>query len=313
MSNGAGAALAAKITARLGRETNNFLGICVAVLATMLLIAVSGTGKHIACQLDPFVVTFIRSSLAVLLMAPVYFRLGFRRLRTARPGLHIFRSFIMAMAVLWWFWALPRVPLDLVTAVGFTSQLFAILGAVLFLGEASRGYRWGGLAVGFVGALIIIRPGAAGMDVAVLVLVGTALMFSAARLYGKVLAAVDRPDVIVLWQMVGITVFTFPVALFVWQWPTLEQWGWLVLLAFLTLLNNYAGAWAIRLADIGAVEPVSFLRLVWAALVGFAIFSEVPNLFTITGGVIVMAATIYIARRERQEGKANAVAELEPD
>lgn len=295
---------AAQLISRLQQESGNFIGICFAVAATFLLIAVSAVGKHIAQELHPFIATFIRSLMGVLLIVPWYLRSGLSGLRTAQPLLTVGRGFIFSLAIIAWFWSLPRVSLDLVTALGFSAQLFSILGAVLFLGEASRRYRWAGLAVGFAGAIVIIRPGFAELSLGVWAVLASAVLFSITRVTGKILVRTDTPSSLVVWQMGLVAVFSLPFALFVWQWPTLEQWLWLVLLAVLTVINNLAGAWAIRFADIGAIEPVSFLRLVWAALVGFVVFAEVPNLFTILGGVIVMGSVIYIARRERQEGRA---------
>lgn len=289
---------------RVGLLSRPFLGVCAAVLATLLLTAVTTVGKHVSTDLHPFIATTIRSFVGVLIIVPWYLRGGLGQLRTARPIFTLLRGFVFALAILIWFWSLPRVPIDLVMALGFTSMLFAILGAVLFLGEASKTYRWIGLFFGLVGGLIILRPGFVPLTAGVIAVLVSALLFAATRVMGKFLVRTDSPAALVVWQMGAVAVFSIPFAYYVWQWPTGVQWFWLVVLGLLTVLNNLAGAWAIRLADMGTIEPVGFLRLIWAALAGFVVFADVPDWFTIGGGVVVMASVLYIARNDRREGRA---------
>ena len=213
---------------RLRNESGNFIGICFAVLSTILLIAVSAVGKHIAQDVHPFVVTCVRSVIGVLMIVPWYLRSGISRLGTGQPVLTLTRGFVFSLAIIAWFWALARVPLDLVTALGFSSQLFAILGAVLFLGEPSRRYRWIGLAAGFVGAIIIIRPGFAPLSLGVFALLLSAVLFACTKVTGKILVRTDTPAAIVVWQMGLVAVFSLPFALFVWHWPTPELWWWII-------------------------------------------------------------------------------------
>ena len=113
-----------------------------------------------------------------------------------------------------------------------------------------------------------------------------------------------------MWQAIWAVLFTLPFALWVWAVPNWSQALWLFAIAAFAVGSHYTMAWALRLADVGAVEPTTFMRLVWGAMLGLVFFGEVPNLFTIAGGLVVLGAILYIARRERREGKAKMAAGL---
>ena len=116
----------------------------------------------------------------------------------------------------------------------------------------------------------------------------------------------DNPETVVVWQAIWPTILTLPLAVFAWSMPNMIQFAWLVVLALLTIVSHYSLAWALRLADVGAVEPTTFTRLIWGSLLGYLFFDELPHLFTILGGIIVLGSIIYIAQRERREGRSMA-------
>lgn len=295
--------LAERIAARIGVEPGNFIGVCLAIVSGLFLMANGAVGKHLGAELHPFVITFFRSVFIVAAMVPLFARHGLACLRPTRLPLHLVNAVIATAAVLLWFWALPRVPLDMVASIGFTSQLYAIVGAILFLGERSRAWRWAALGVGFIGAMIIVRPGFVEMTPGVIAVVATAVLFSTNRLMIKAIATFDNPETCVFWQAVFGIFMTLPFAIWAWQTPAAAQFPWLIAVAGLTLASHYTMAWALRLADVGAVEPTTFMRLIWGALLGLAFFGEVPNLYTVAGGIVVLGSILYIARRERREGK----------
>lgn len=288
---------------RIGVEPGNFLGVCLGVFAGLTLMANGAIGKHLGHEIDPFVIAFFRSVLVAVILIPWFARNGFERITPSNHRLQFLNGLVFTGAFVGWFWALPRVQLDLIAAIGFTSQLFAILGAIMFLGETSRAWRWGALGVGLVGAIVIIQPGYAELTPAVIVLLCTAILFSINRLIIKVVATRDNPETVVIWQAIWASVLTLPLALYFWVTPNLVQFGWLIGLAFLTIISHYALAWALRIADVVAVEPTTFMRLIWASLLGFIFFDDVPQWPTILGGAIVLGSIIYIARRERREGR----------
>ncbi len=289
--------------ARIGMEPGNFIGVCLGVFSGLTLMANGAIGKDLGQEIDPFVIAFFRSVLVAGLLIPWFARNGFERITPSNHRLQFLNGVVFTAAFAGWFWALPRVQLDLIAAIGFTSQLFAILGAILFFGEKSRVWRWGALCVGLIGALVIIQPGYAEMTPGIIVVIGTAILFSTNRLIIKVVATRDNPETVVIWQSVWASILTLPLAVYFWSTPNFAQICWLVGLAILTILSHYSMAWALRVADIVAVEPTTFMRLIWASLLGFIFFGEVPQLPTILGGLIVLGSIIYIARRERRDGR----------
>ena len=295
--------LVKKITDRIGVEPGNFIGICLAIFSGLALMANGAVAKQLGGELHPFVIVFFRSVLMAAIMVPLFARKGYAQIKPQGHGLMMINGLIFTLATLGWFWALPRVPLDFVAAIGFTSQLYAIMGAILFLGEKSHPWRWAALAVGFMGAMIIIRPGFLEMSAGVIVTIITAILYSTNRILIKIIATRDDPAVSVVWQAIWASVFSLPAALLVWTLPTPAQGFWILAISVFAILSHYSLAWALRLADIGAVEPTVFMRLVWGAILGYIFFNETPHAFTILGSVIVLGSIIYIAQRERRDGR----------
>lgn len=298
---------------RFTGESDNVKAVILTLMAGLSLTLIGAVGKKLGQTLHPFEISFVRSLLILVLMAPWFFRGGgliggLRSLKTSRPILMGLTGISFAAAIFLWFWALPGVPLDLVIALGFTTQLFSMFGAVLFLGEPSRLWRWGAMAVGLAGGLIIIRPGYAPISMGVIALLGCYLLFAANRLLIKVLTRTDRPNSIVIWFAIVSAIFSFPFALSVWQTPTLEQAIWLVVLSCLTTINHLTMTWAVRFGDIAVIEPVNLTRLLWAALIGFVVFGDIPEVFTLIGGAVLAGTVIYITRRERRDARERVVA-----
>ncbi len=285
----------------MGGHSNSLIGIALALLSAFLLTINGAIGKQLGQELHPFYITFIRAFVMVLFLTPWIFRKGLQGIKTTRPGLQFINGVFFAVALFGWFWALPRIPLDLVTSVGFTAQTFAVLGAILFLGEKSEPWRWGALAVGLIGALIIVRPGVDGISAGILASLFSALCFAVAKLLVKIITRTDPPESVVFWQALWVAVIAFPVALYYWEVPNWEQSAWIIALSVVTIMNHFTITWAIKLADIGVIEPIGFTRLIWAALVGFLLFDDIPNAFTLLGGAVVLSSVVYIARRERSE------------
>ena len=286
---------------RVLEEPANVRGILLAVLNGVLLSAVAAIGKQVSADLPPFEVAFLRALLVLIMMWPLLMRIGWQQLRPHRVGIHIIRSAVGAIAVLLWFWALPRVPLADLIALEFTSPLFVLAAAILFLGEKSFLWRWGALIVGFAGSMIILRPGLAEVSLGHLAVLGSAVFFAANRIFAKLLLRTNTATTCVAVRAVLITLFMIPPAIWVWRWPTTIEWGWLLVISVFSVVNQFTATWAIKLADLGAIEPVNFLRLVWGAVIGIVFFAEVPSIFTLVGGTVMISSVVYVTQRERRE------------
>lgn len=274
-------------------------GIILAVVNGLLLSAIAAIGKEVTTDLPPFQVAFIRSVLILIFLAPWFHRIGWREIRPNRLGIHLIRGIASATAVLLWFWALPRVPLADLIALEFTSPLFVIIAAILFLGEKAVAWRIGALVVGFAGAMFIVRPGFTDISIGVLAVLVAAVFFATNRVLAKLLLRTNTATTCIAVRAGLITLFMLPPALWVWQEPTSAQWGWMLLLGVFSVFNQFTATWAIKLADLGTIEPFNFLRLVWSALIGVAIFAEPVSYLTLVGGAIMIGSVVYVTHRER--------------
>lgn len=268
----------------------------------VLFIVLNTTMKWLAHDLDPWLVGFLRYVMGVLVILPPALRLGLRALWPRAPRLQLMRGLFHAGGMTLWFAALPMVSMAELTAIGFTGPLFICVGAVLFLKERMTGARWAAVIVGFSGVLLVVSPwkgaGFSGVSFGILLMLTSAPVFAGSFLIAKALTRFDRPDVVVLWQHIWVSLLLLPVAIVYWAMPSPAQWGLLVVCGVLGAAGHYCMTRAFRVADISAVQSVKFLELVWASITGFIIFGTLPGFWTVVGGAIIFASTLWLARRE---------------
>jgi len=268
----------------------------------VLFIVLNTTMKWLAHDLDPWLVGFLRYLMGVLVILPPALRLGLRELWPRAPKLQFARGLFHAGGMTLWFAALPMVSMAELTAIGFTGPLFICVGAVLFLKERMTGARWAAVIVGFTGVLLVVSPwkgaGFSGVSFGVLLMLTSAPVFASSFLIAKALTRFDRPDVVVLWQHLWVSLLLLPVAIAYWTMPSAAQWGLLIICGVLGAAGHYCMTRAFRVADISAVQSVKFLELVWASITGFIVFGTVPGFWTVVGGAIIFASTLWLARRE---------------
>ncbi len=269
-----------------------------AIGSAFLFTASHAVVRYIGSSMHPFEVAFFSTLFSALFYVPILLREGIGLMRTTKIRVHIVRSFFNAGALVGWYIALPITLFADATALALAGPLFSTLGGVLFLGERMRLRRWSALGVGAVGALIIIQPGFAAFSIGFMFVLLSAVSGSAARLLAKYLTRWDSPLTCSAYVAILQTPITFALALTVWRAPTLRELAWLAGVGVFVALAQVALLQAYRMADIGAMEPLSFTRLIWAALIGLFVFSQVPVLTTWLGGAFIVAASTYIARRE---------------
>lgn len=272
------------------------------VASGALFTVLNAIMKKLAHELDPWLVGFLRYLLGAVVMLPPALRLGLGALWSKAPRLQFLRGMFHAGGIMLWFAALPFVTLAELTAIGFSGPIFICLGAVLFLRERMSGERWAAVLVGFLGVLLVVKPweggGFAGISFGMLLMLASAPVFAGSFLVAKVLTRHDRPDVIVLWQHLWVSVLLLPFALAWWTPPNAGQWLLLAICGVLGASGHYCMTRSFRVADITAVQSVRFLELVWAGLLGFAMFATVPGVWTVAGGLVILVSTVWLARRE---------------
>ncbi|BBK31448.1 drug/metabolite transporter (DMT)-like permease [Stella humosa] len=268
------------------------------LVATVAFMLMQAGIRHMTGELHPFVVAFFRTSFGLVVLAPWVLRMGSRAWKSTKPSVHLFRGTINTVSMLCNFVALSITPLAQVTALSFTAPLFATLGAILFLGERVRLRRWLAIGAGFLGALVILRPGLVEVGTGPLLALTSSALWAMAMLIIKVQSRTDSSITITLYMALVMSPLALLAALPFWTWPS--AWQFLILFGISTLgtIGQVALAQSFREADTTVVLPFDFLKLIWATALGFTLFGEVPDLWTWVGGTVIFTSTVYIAWRE---------------
>jgi drug/metabolite transporter (DMT)-like permease len=287
------------VVQRLSQLPPTVRGLLWTTLAGAQFMLLNALMRLLAQQVDVFETQFLRYLAALLLMLPLAWRRGLANYRPKQVGGQFWRGAVHTAGLCLWFVALPHITLADTTAIGFTTPLFIMIGAYFVFREPMRWERWVATLVGFCGVLIVVGPklsGGAGLYN--LVMLASAPLFAASFLITKALTRTESNGVILLWQSLTISVFSLPMALVGWQWPSAWQWAGFALCGALGSLAHYCLTRSFRVADISATQSMKFLDLVWSALLGWALFADVPTQSTLIGGALICAATIWVARRE---------------
>jgi drug/metabolite transporter (DMT)-like permease len=275
-----------------------FLGIWWMLLTGLLFVGVTGVVRHLGTDMNPMQAVFIRYAFGIVLIAPVLLRLYASGNRPTRLGLHLLRGVAHGAAVMLWFFAMARIPIAQVTAIGFTTPIFTTIGAAIYLGEVLHARRITAVVVSFLGTLIILRPGSLDIELGALAQLAAAPLFACSFLIAKKLTETESSATIVAYMSVFVTIALLAPALLVWRTPTLTELGWLFVTAIFATAGHYTFTRAMQAVELTVLQPFSFLQLVWATLLGYYLFAEVPDVWTLTGGAIIIASVTYIAHRE---------------
>lgn len=299
------------------RASNVVVGGTWMLMACVLFAIMTGLVRHVSDSgMHPWEVAFFRNFFSLLVMAPWILNAGVAGLRTARLPLYTLRAFVGMISMLCWFWSVALMPITEATALGFTAPFFVTILAALILKEVVRLRRWTAVIVGFLGALVILRPGVSDLPLfgASVALVAAATQ-AASTIMIKTLSRTESPNAIVAYMTIYLTPMSLAPALFVWVTPTWEQLGWLFLVGFVGTGAHLCFTRALRAADASAIMPIDFARLVFVAIIGMVFFSQIPSVWTWIGAAVIFASGIYVIRREHiaaREGRAKHPPPIEP-
>ena len=261
--------------------------------------------RLLSTDLHVFLIVLFRALFGLVFLAPIAFKRGVVGMRTTRFHLYSIRGVTAYLSLVGYFYAATYIPLADISAIVFTRPVFACIAAILFLGELARGRRWVAIAIGFVGGLIVIRPGFAEMNIGVLFAVGAVAMTVCNTIFIKSLSFTDHPDNIAIYQGLCVAPIALVVALFFWQTPTLEQFAWLVAMGALGAATQRTLARSYHAADTTVVTVLDFLRLPIAALIGLLVFGEWPVIWVWVGGAVIVASSFLLTLREAKDKDVN--------
>lgn len=288
--------------------TNTLRGVWWMVFAALFFAAIGSCGRALAGRLGVFEIVVIQCALSTLLMVPWLLRNGRAKLRTRRYKAYGIRTVFALIAMASMFEAVKTLPVADATALLFTTGLFTVLLAAMALREPVGVKRWIALAVGFLGALIITRPGFAEFSWAMAVMMLCALTFAASNVLTRFLASTEDANAIVFYNYLLMGLLALPFALADWRMPALVDVPVLLILGVVTYLAQQSFTRSFVLAAPAIVMPAYYLQLPFAAVIGFFAFDEVPDIWIWAGAVVICGSTYYIIREDQ---RARTVARTE--
>jgi drug/metabolite transporter (DMT)-like permease len=251
-----------------------------------------------SAELHTFEVAFFRNFFGLVATLPLLARHGAMLLRTPRLGRYLFRCAIGLVSMFAGFWAIGHLPLAQAIALSYSSPLFVTIFAALLLHETVRARRWTAVALGFLGVIVLLRPGADTFNAFSLIAVGAAVFNGLVSIQIKELSRTEPADRIVFWTTFLWVLMSAPPAIAVWAWPQGMTWLWVVLAGLLGTGGHMLWTRALKLGEVTALMPISFMQLPLVALAGYLWFGEVLDRWTVLGAAIIVGTNVYITHRE---------------
>lgn len=296
--------------AAAGPQRDNLKGALWMVASALGFTAMTTLIKFLGDDYPAALQTFYRQFAGFIILLPVIFRMRGAAFATTRPGILIFRSAAGTVGMILSFYAFQKMPLADANALSFTRTLWLVPLAAFVVRETVGPLRIAAAVVGFLGVLIMLRPGAGG-ELAIgwpaLAMLASSFLFALTITGMKVMTRDHSPTVLLVWSATLGLVLAMPGALFTWRWPEPVD---LVLLAAMGVLGTITQGCYIKgmqIGDAAAMAPIDYIRLVFTVIVGFALFAEIPSVWTMAGAGVVVASTLFITWREHQVNKAKAV------
>ena len=291
-------------------KNNKLITVALLAIGATLFGSFMGAGvKLLSDDLHPIIICFYRCLMGLIIITPFVARNKFKALQTDNMRLQIFRALINIISMICWFSAIGMMHFEKATALGFTTPLFTTVLAVLVLGEVIRFHRTAALLLGFIGILIIIRPGYLPFEFGTILMLIASFSFSFVLIFVKKLSATDSSLTIIFYHLLYMTPAFFILSLFYWQSINYNQLVIFSLMGASGLLSHWCLAQAFKMSDTTFVMPLQFTKLIWASLIGLFMFAEQPDIWTWVGGIIIFISVVYITYREafRKKGTTKPI------
>lgn len=289
---------------RLSLLPGNIRGILWMLLAGVFFTAMVTLIKLLGERLHVAEIILIRQIIMTIIVAPVIISGLPGSLKTHRPGLHVIRVGCASVAMLAGFTAIIHLPLADATAIAFSKTFFLTVFAILFLGETVGPHRWAATIIGFVGVVIILQPGGdTGFSVHAMLAVVGAASAAVVMIVIRKLSQVERPVTILTYQAFFVGLIMLPIAIYYWTTPTLEEWGLLLLVGIASWAGQMCNIRAFRAGEASALAALDYARLIYATIIGFLVFGDLPAAATYAGAALIVAGALYTVWRENRLGR----------
>ena len=269
------------------------------MLASTLSFGLMAISIRLASQsLGTTEIAFFRNAIGLAVLLPMVLRPGRPAPRTAHLPRYLVRTLIGLCSMLCGFWAIAHLPLSQAISLSYSTPLFVTLAAAAMLNEQVRARRWTAVVLGFVGVLIIVRPGTSQFTVDAMIAVLAAVMSALVAIQIKQLSNTEPADRIVIYTTLLWVPMSLLPALAVWEWPQGITWVWVIAAGVLGTSGHMLWTRALKLGEVSALTPISFMQLPVVALFGWLLFDETLDRWTLLGAGIIFGANAYIAHRE---------------
>lgn len=281
------------------RPRSQHLRAALLMLGSTLFFGLMAIAIRLASEtLHTFEIAFFRNFFGLAAALPLLLRHGPDLLKTTQLPRYLFRCAIGVMSMLCGFWAIGHLPLAQAVSLSYSTPIFVTIAAVIFLHEQVRARRWAAVALGFVGVMIIVRPGTESFSTGTLVALAAAVLSGIVSIQIKQLSRTEPADRIVLYTTLLWVPMSLLPALTVWEWPRGIAWLWVIAAGFLGTGGHMLWTRALKLGDVSALTPISFMQLPIVAIAGWLLFQEPVDRWTAIGAGVIFAANAYIAHRE---------------
>lgn len=273
-------------------------GILWMLVTGLCFVAVTALVKSMGPVMPPTQSAFLRYVLGMVFLIPMLGDVRRAKLTPRQWKLFTFRGLFHAIGVSLWFYAMTRIPIAELTAINYLAPVFVSIGAALFLGERLAARRIFAVIVALLGTAVILRPGFRAVSDGHIAMLLAAAVFSGSYLLAKIMTDEVKPTVVVFMLTIFVSLGLAPLAALDWVTPTWGQVGVLALVAMFAQAGHYTMTLAFAAAPVTVTQPITFLQLVWATLLGLLVFSEPVDLWVVLGGVLILGAVTFITWRE---------------
>ena len=278
--------------------TNNVKAILLALVASVSGVTMNVLLKISLADINVFTAGFLRFLFGFLLILPFIFYNQFQNYKTPNLKIHLTRGFLNIPMMLLGFSALQYIPLEQIKAISFITPIIVVVLSVIFLKEKIYLIRIGALVIGLVGVFVILRPGIVSINIGAYMVLCSCSIWSVVVIITKFAARVDSAFTILSYQYTIVTILSLPIALYFWQSPSSQTIIYLIFAGIAGTIVHLCINTAYKLTELSVLQPVNFSRLLIASLFGFIIFDEVPDIWTIIGGLIIFSSILIITYRE---------------
>lgn len=288
-----------------------FRGILLLMGSTIFLACSDAMAKYLAKSLPPVEIAWLRFTMFALIMLPIVIRHP-AALRSVNPGVQIWRGLAMLSSSLFFISGLQYLPIAEASATAFIAPIFVTALSVMFLSETVGKRRWAATLIGLAGVMMIVRPGTAAFQPASILPILSALGWACTLVLTRKISGGDNVITTMAYTaLVGFAVLSVVVPFF-WVAPTWQQVAVGACIGISATTGHWIVVLAFRYADASVLAPFSYSQLVWVTLLGFVMFGEVPDIWTVGGAAVIIGSGLYTAHRERVRRTALVAAEPYP-